>query len=28
VSWMAQRRDGKWHFIYYDGRHVDPPKAS
>jgi uncharacterized protein (TIGR02246 family) len=27
ISWMAQRRDGRWRFIYYDGR-TEPPAAS
>ena len=25
VTCIAQRRDGRWRFIYYDGRHVQPP---
>jgi len=28
VSWMVQRRDGRWRFIYYDGRHTEPPASS
>ena len=27
VSWIVQRTDGRWHFIYYDGQHIEQPNA-